>query len=367
MATVLTCYYRPKPGGLCKRLFRTIEALLAEGHTVHYLAVEPFPIDHARCHFHRFPWPRRATETLLFWAALHLLAPFWLLSIGLRQGVTHAFAFGHTYAFFMQPLRLLTGVPLSLFLRGDPIENRLIQGQGRRLPRILAAIDRAFEALALRNVRVVPTSQALGERVLARHPGARPAAVNVLPNDIPAVAPMKDRQLASPLRLSCVGILEPRKNMDIALQAVSGLPRDAVTLALFGTGPAAQHLEALATTLGIDNQVTFRGWVPADEVWAETDLLLFPSVNEGLPNAVLEALAYGIPVLAGDIPELRELIPLEHLLPTNDATPWISAISSILSDPKERLGTLSKDQASFAAHLRFDWDAAIREEVLGPP
>ncbi len=107
MATVLTCYYRPKPGGLCKRLFRAIEALLADGHSVHYLAVQPFPIDHPRCRFHRFPWPGGATEGLAFWVALHLFAPFWLLVIGLRQGVTHAFAFGHTYALLMQPLRVL--------------------------------------------------------------------------------------------------------------------------------------------------------------------------------------------------------------------------------------------------------------------
>jgi len=35
---ILTCYYRPKPGGFCKRLFRAINALLDRGHIVHYLA-----------------------------------------------------------------------------------------------------------------------------------------------------------------------------------------------------------------------------------------------------------------------------------------------------------------------------------------
>ena len=65
MATVLTYYYRPKRGGCFKQLFRAIDALLADGHTVHYLAVQRFSIDHPRCHFHRFPWPSGATETLI--------------------------------------------------------------------------------------------------------------------------------------------------------------------------------------------------------------------------------------------------------------------------------------------------------------
>src|SRR5215467_11075094 len=62
MATILTCYYRPKPGGLCKRFFRATESLLSRGHEVHYLAVVAFPISHPHCHFHRFPWPQGKTE-----------------------------------------------------------------------------------------------------------------------------------------------------------------------------------------------------------------------------------------------------------------------------------------------------------------
>ena len=66
MATILTCYYRPKPGGLCKRLFRAIESLLSSGHEVHYLAVVAFPISHPHCHFHQFPWPEAKTHGMIF-------------------------------------------------------------------------------------------------------------------------------------------------------------------------------------------------------------------------------------------------------------------------------------------------------------
>ena len=369
MATVLTCYYRPKPGGFCKRLFRAIDALLADGHSVHYLAVQPFPIDHPRCHFHRFPWPKGATENLPFWAVLHLLAPIWILYIGLVQGITHAFAFQHTYALIMQPLRLFTGVPLTLFLRSDVIECHLIKGQRRWLSRVLAAIDRAFEGLALNKVRLIFCSHALREQVMSRRLGAQLASIIVLPNDIPKVELNPKRELASPIRLSFIGTLEPRKNPGIVLRAVAGLSDNTTTLSFFGVGPETERLEALARALGIKENVIFRGWVPAEHAWAETDLLLFPSVHEGSPNVVLEAIAHGVPVLAGDIPEMRELVPANNLLPIDDAKPWTEAIHNLLTAPQAQFETIVKEQAAFAAHLRFDWNAAICKQILNhtPP
>ena len=128
-ARILTSYYRPKPGGLCKRLFRAIEGLLAEGHEVHYLSVVPFPIDHANCHWHRFPWPPDHTEGLLFWLAFHLLAPVALLHLALRHRVTHTFAFATTYALCLQPARVVARIPLAIFLRADALENHRLLGR----------------------------------------------------------------------------------------------------------------------------------------------------------------------------------------------------------------------------------------------
>ena len=126
---VLTSYYRPKPGGFCKRLFRGIAALLDGGCEVHYLAVVKFPIEHPHCFFHRFPWPAGRTDGWLFWGVFHLLAPPALLYLGVRHRITHAFAFGPNYALFLQPLRWIKRIPLSLFLRADTIENHRIKGR----------------------------------------------------------------------------------------------------------------------------------------------------------------------------------------------------------------------------------------------
>ena len=167
---VLTSYYRPKPGGFCKRLFRGINALLENGSEVHYLAVTRFPIEHQRCFYHRFPWPANYADTWLFWGIFHLLAPPTLLYLGIRHRITHAFAFGPTYALFLQPLRWFRRVPLSLYLRADTIENHRIKGQSRWIVRL----ETFLEGQAIRGVHLYGVSEVLTRTVVARHPLSPP-------------------------------------------------------------------------------------------------------------------------------------------------------------------------------------------------
>ena len=179
-ARILTSYYRPKPGGLCKRLFRAINALLAAGHEVHYLAVVPFPIEHPRCHFHRFPWPSTRADGYWFWGYFYLLAPIMLLAIGFKTRITHSFAFHPAYAFFMQPLRLCKGVPIALFFRADIIENHRINGRGWWL----LTIEKLLEAAAISGVSMYGVSETLTKEILSRHRFLGPKSFGVLYNDV---------------------------------------------------------------------------------------------------------------------------------------------------------------------------------------
>ena len=81
-------------------------------------------------------------------------------------------------------------------------------------------------------------------------------------------------------------------------------------------------------------------------------------------NAVLEALGHGIPVLASDIPEHREILPAEDLLPLNDPAAWVAAIRDLCKpDPAPWLDLVARQQRA-ADRLRFDWDAAVRHCIL---
>lgn len=362
MARVLTCYPGPRPGGLCSRLFRAIEALLARGHSVHYLAVERFPIDHPRCRFHRLPAPRR--EGLVFWAWLHLAMPPALLVLGLRHRVTHAFAFGATYGLLLQPLRLLGRVPATVFLRGDVLASH----RSKERPRWLLALDGWLEGLGLAGGRVHAVSRALAARVEARHPRLA-GRLEVLPNDLPA-PPAGSRPRPAPRRplaAAAVGLLDRGKNLGLLLDALVLLPPETVRLTLFGRGPEAAALAARARQLGVAEAVDFAGWTPPERIWPEVDLLLMPSLHEGAPNAVLEALAAGVPVLASDVPEHREILPPELLLPAGDAAAWAARLVRLAARPEAELPPLAAAGAIAGERLRFDWDGAVAQCILGGP
>ena len=175
MARVLTTYYRPKPGGYCIRLFRAMRALLADGHEVHYLALERFPVDHPRCHFHRFPWPAAWADTLVFWTVFHLLAPWWLLAVAVRERISHAFAFGSSYGLVLQPARLVARAPLTVFVRGDALAHHELLGRGP----VVRGLDWLAEGLGLAGTHLCAVSATLAARITGRHRWLRPARQTV--------------------------------------------------------------------------------------------------------------------------------------------------------------------------------------------
>lgn len=361
-ARVLTSYYRPKRGGFCKRYFQVIRALLAAGHEVHYLAVAPFPIEHDRCHFHRFPWPRDHTENVLFWAIFHCLAPFFLLFLSIRWKISHAFAFGPTYSFCLQPARVLARVPVVLFLRGDTIRAHQIKAK----PYWIVRLDTMLEGVAIWGVRVVAVSETLRRRVLDRHRWAHPKSTAVLMNHINGWAlRTRSRPAAHRLRLACVGIIEKTKNQQFLIEKVMPALETAHTvLTLYGDGPDVEELRETVGRLQLDASVIFAGWISSELIWPEVDLLVMPSVCEGAPNAMLEALGAGVPVIASDIPEHREILPLMSLYPLDTPETWIESLSRADEDRNAWLETLVREQRTYAERLMFDWERAMENEIV---
>jgi glycosyltransferase involved in cell wall biosynthesis len=362
--TILTCYYRPKPGGFCKRLFRAIHALLDRGQTVHYLAVVPFPIDHPNCHFHRFPWSEKHTSGYLFWFFFHLFAPLQLLYLGFRYRVNRLFAFGHNYGLFLQPLRIVKRIPLTLFLRADTIENHRIKGRSSWLIRL----EHLLEGLGIAGTRMYGVSETLTRRTIARHRFLKPSTSGVLRNDIvkrhPGSKKTGKEKRKLPLRLACVGVLEPRKNQRFLLEVMKGIRADQARLYLYGTGPDEQLLKEIVQRENMTDRVHFMGWVEADAIWPNVDLLLMPSLHEGAPNAVLEAIGNGVPVLASDIAEHREILSGVSLLTQGDICYWRDKLINIIDDPDFKIMNIFSLKEELMHQLSFDWDDNISWYVI---
>jgi glycosyltransferase involved in cell wall biosynthesis len=176
------------------------------------------------------------------------------------------------------------------------------------------------------------------------------------------------------LRLIFVGRLIPLKACDLALQAAAGLIRDgAADFTIVGDGPERERLQQLARTLGIENQVTFTGWVATPDVLAQlqqADVLVFPSLREFGGGVIFEALALGaVPVVAdfggpGDIvtPQVGYKIGL-----TNEADLVLKLASVLkrLADDRDHLERLRRDGMAYAREqLTWDGKAQLVSQVL---
>ena len=152
-----------------------------------------------------------------------------------------------------------------------------------------------------------------------------------------------------------VGNLVPDKGFDLLIRAVSML--DDVRLLIVGDGPLRGSLQTLARSM-TPGRVEFRGNMAQPElryVYAAADVLAVPSLREGWPNVVLEALACGTPVVAsavGGIPEiLREDAPA-RMVRDRTSVAWRDALKHVLNAP------LPVDVVRRYA-LEFGWDEVI--------
>jgi len=137
---------------------------------------------------------------------------------------------------------------------------------------------------------------------LARDYGVPEDHLRRIPNPVDVEALRRDAGLArrapgDGLRFVVAGRLTKQKGIDRLLSWMAEIPGDA-RLTVFGDGPDETALRAQAAALGLGERVHFAGFVasPAAAI-AGADALLLPSRWEGMPNAALEALAVGTPVI----------------------------------------------------------------------
>ena len=140
--------------------------------------------------------------------------------------------------------------------------------------------------------------------------------------------------------LLTAGEMIPRKNQALLLEVLRRLNHLSLTLIILGHGKLQDELKAKARVLGVEAQVIFPGYrTDVFRFYGIADLFLFPSLQEGLPVAVMEAMAAGLPVVASGVRGNRDLIlPGKggELLSPHRATDWEKVVSILLGDCKKR-------------------------------
>jgi glycosyltransferase involved in cell wall biosynthesis len=147
-------------------------------------------------------------------------------------------------------------------------------------------------------------------------------------------------------RILAIGTLIPRKAHDVLLQAAALLAGAGKTFELWivGGGPERSRLEALANELRVAGRVRFLGEVAdAQDLLAGAHVFAHPARSEGLSNAVLEAMAEGVPVVATPTGATVELIEHERtglLVAVGCPQSLAAALGRLLDDPslREKLG-----------------------------
>lgn len=173
----------------------------------------------------------------------------------------------------------------------------------------------------------------------------------------------KRRELGIPeeaIVLVSAGEMIPRKNQETILKALSELNRDKgladadcpeYFCVICGHGELQENLLTLAKELKVEQQVIFPGYrKDLWEIYKVSDIFVFPSLQEGLPAALLEAMAAGLPVVCSDIRGNNELIRNGfggYRVAPGDVSAYVRRIRELSSDPEkmEKMGNSNRIKA----------------------
>jgi glycosyltransferase involved in cell wall biosynthesis len=273
-----------------------------------------------------------------------------------RIGLAHSHEF--TMAFYGAWSSWYAGVPHVITMHGS----RYYAGRWQRRLALRAAIAG--------RTRVVAVSHQLA-RHISRDLCVGQSRIEMVPNGIRFAAPATRNAIRGELSLSpddrlvvATGNLYPVKGHCFAIDALARLserhPR--LHLAIAGRGDLADALTEQARALGLGGRLHLLGLradVPA--VLAAGDLFVLPSLSEGLPLALLEAMSAACPIVATDVGEVRAALDDGRagvLVPPGDASALAAAIDRVLADPDRAriLGATARERAA----AEYDLTSMVR-------
>lgn len=252
---------------------------------------------------------------------------------------------------FYKPL-LGNGRPFGLEVVGDPHD---VFAPGV-VDHVLRPALRWWSAASLRRQCRKASAVAFVTRTtLQKRYPARGGAVTThyssieLPDEAFAASPRHYPGGQTEFRIVSVGSLEQRyKGIDVLVDAVALCAREGLRLRLdvVGDGRYRAELEHQAGALGLADAITFvgtlKGGAPVRAALDRADLFVLPSRTEGLPRAMIEAMARALPCIGSEVGGIPDLLPPDAMVPKDDPAALARKIREALASP-ERMKRMSAD------------------------
>ena len=170
----------------------------------------------------------------------------------------------------------------------------------------------------------------------------------------------KDRSL---FQIICVAHLIQRKGVEYLIKAVSKLCKDyQIKLIIIGLGDLEKELKNKAKKLGLEKYIEFKGLVPHSrlpEIYNQSDVFVLPSLNEGMSNAALEAMACGLPIILTETGGSKELVQNNGFtVPIKNSQAIVSSLTALIKNKKLRQ-TMGQKSRQIAENM--SWTKAAED------
>ena len=330
MMKIMTAMYTIKRGGSYDRFLMMLEAFLERKCEIHCLSLVPIPINHSYFYNHVMHLPMKTLErNFVKWVVVFLF-PFWSLWIVWKEKIDLIIAFGSLYAFLQGFSKWIMRRPMVTFIRGSSYFGMTIQNS----PQYVLYLNKMVEYMGLLfSDRIITNNRVARDEILKSLGKRKKINVQVLYNNIPPMnisepedIPKTRERFGIPENakvLVTAGILNKGKNIETLIECIPKIEINNIYVLIVGDISTEtdlrykNSLQGLAKKLEVDKRVIFTGWLEKEDLWKiylAADLFVLPSLSEGMPNAMLEALGVDLPCIGSNIAGINDILQYEELM-----------------------------------------------------
>ena len=375
----MTAMYTMRKGGSYDRFKMMIKSFLEKQWEVHCLSLTPIKIDHPLFHNHVIHFPSRTVDGFIARFVVLFMFPLWSFWVVWRKKIDLIIAFGSLYAFIQGLAKWWLKKYMVTLIRGKSAFGLETQNSSKWVLYLNNFIENGGIHFS---DRIITNNAATRVEILKNLGRRKNIDVQVLYNNIPPInihepeniSRTKDKYgIPRDVKvLVTAGILNRGKNIELLIKCLPIIEEKNVYVLIAGDGSTKadfhykDSLQRLAKELEVERKVIFTGWLEKEKLWkiyVVSDLFVLPSLDEGMPNAMLEALGSGLPCMGSNIPGIRDILQYDELLfdPRGEGN-LIAKIHRVFSN-HQWLAEMKRLSGERKEAFEFDWGERVFQLV----